>query len=103
MALLLVTASNLAAARVDLDTWLAPASGAGFGHVRADRELRLLLTAQATALVFFACVVPIEVVYAKETLDAGDAGFGALLSAWGVGIVGLDGLRAGAQDVDAGR
>ena len=59
----------------------------GLGHVRADRELRLLLTAQATALVFFACVVPIEVVYAKETLDAGDAGFGALLSAWGVGIV----------------
>jgi Transmembrane secretion effector len=86
VALLLFTASDLAAARVDLDTWLARVRR-GLGHVRADRELRLLLIAQAAALVFFACVVPIEVVYAKETLDAGDAGFGALLSAWGVGIV----------------
>jgi MFS family permease len=86
VALLLFTASDLAAARVDLDTWLARVRR-GLGHVRGDRELRLLLIAQATALVFFACVVPIEVVYAKETLDAGDAGFGALLSAWGVGII----------------
>jgi MFS family permease len=86
VALLLFTATDLAAARVDLDTWLARVRR-GLGHVRDDRELRLLLIAQAAALVFFACVVPIEVVYAKETLDAGDAGFGALLSAWGVGIV----------------
>jgi Transmembrane secretion effector len=86
VAVLLFTATDLAAARVDLDTWLARVRR-GLGHVRADRELRLLLVAQAAALVFFACVVPIEVVYAKETLDAGDAGFGALLSAWGVGIV----------------
>jgi MFS family permease len=86
VAVLLVTATDLAAARVDLDTWLARVRR-GLGHVGSHRDLRLLLVAQAAALVFFACVVPIEVVYAKETLDAGDAGFGALLSAWGVGIV----------------
>ena len=28
-------------------------------------------------------LIPIEVVFAKETLDAGDSGYGALLSAWG--------------------
>ena len=35
------------------------------------------------AFVFFAVVIPIEVVFAKETLDAGDAGYGALLASWG--------------------
>ena len=42
---------------------------------------------QAAAFVFFSLVLPIEIVYAKETLDAGDSGYGALLSAWGVGMV----------------
>jgi len=32
-------------------------------------------------------VLPIEIVYAKETLDVGDSGYGALLSAWGAGMV----------------
>jgi MFS family permease len=45
------------------------------------------MTAQAAAFVFFSLVLPIEIVYAKETLDAGDSGYGALLSAWGVGMV----------------
>jgi MFS family permease len=86
VALLLVRASELRSARVDLDSWMTRFRR-GLKHVGGRRDLRLLLAAQATAMVFFACVVPIEVVYAKETLEAGDAGFGALLSAWGVGIV----------------
>ena len=49
--------------------------------------LRRLLAAQALAFIFFALVIPIEVVFAKETLDAGDAGYGALLASWGVGMV----------------
>ena len=32
-------------------------------------------------------MIPIEIVYAKETLGAGDSGYGALLSAWGIGMV----------------
>ena len=32
-------------------------------------------------------MLPIEVVFAKETLDAGDAGYGLLLASWGVGMV----------------
>jgi len=59
----------------------------GLGYVRERVALRRLLAAQALAFVFFALVIPIEVVFAKETLEAGDAGYGALLASWGVGMV----------------
>jgi MFS family permease len=59
----------------------------GLDYVRDRAALRRLLAAQALAFVFFALVIPIEVVFAKETLDAGDAGYGALLASWGVGMV----------------
>ena len=49
--------------------------------------LRRLLLAQGAAFVFFAAVIPIEVIYAKETLGAGDSGYGLLLASWGVGMV----------------
>ena len=49
--------------------------------------VRHLLVAQAVALIFFAAVIPIEVVFVKRTLHGGDAGYGALLAAWGVGMV----------------
>ncbi len=45
------------------------------------------MVGQGTAFVFFAAVIPIEVIYAKETLDAGDAGYGLLLASWGAGMV----------------
>jgi MFS family permease len=32
-------------------------------------------------------VIPIEVIYAKESLGTSDAGFGILLASWGAGIV----------------
>ena len=49
--------------------------------------VRLLLIGQAIALVLFTLVVPIEVIYAKESLGTTDAGFGVLLASWGAGIV----------------
>jgi MFS family permease len=55
--------------------------------VRNRGVLLRLLSMQALAFVFFTLVLPIEIVYAKETLDAGDSGYGALLSSWGVGMV----------------
>jgi MFS family permease len=58
-----------------------------FAYVRERPPLRRLLTAQAAAFVFFALVLPIEVVFAKETLDAGDTGYGFLLASWGAGMV----------------
>ena len=60
---------------------------AALDHVRARRPLRVLLGAQAAALVFFAVVIPIEVAFAKRTLDSGDVGYAALLASWGVGMV----------------
>ena len=59
----------------------------GLDYVRGRVALRRLLAAQALAFVFFALVIPIEVVFAKQTLDAGDAGYGVLLASWGVGMV----------------
>jgi MFS family permease len=57
------------------------------GYVRGKIALRRLLAAQAAAFVFFALVLPIEVVFAKETLDAGDFGYGLLLASWGAGML----------------
>src|SRR5918992_7616 len=47
----------------------------------------LLLVGQAVALILFTLVIPIEVIYAKESLGTSDAGFGILLASWGAGIV----------------
>jgi MFS family permease len=60
---------------------------AGVRYVRNNPVLAQLLAAEAIVLVFFTVVIPIEIVYAKETLDAGDTGYGALLSSWGIGMV----------------
>ena len=49
--------------------------------------MRTLLVGQSLALICFTIVVPIEVIYAKESLGTTSAGFGVLLSAWGAGIV----------------
>jgi MFS family permease len=59
----------------------------GIAYVRGHRALGSLLAAQALAFIFFALVIPIEVVFAVETLGAGDAGYGILLASWGVGML----------------
>ncbi len=60
---------------------------AGLAYIREKVVLRRLLIAQGAAFVFFAAVIPVEVVYAKETLDAGDSGYGLMLASWGAGMV----------------
>lgn len=50
-------------------------------------NVRRLIIVEALALIFFNMIVPIEVVFAKHTLGVGDSGYGALLAAWGVGMV----------------
>ena len=60
---------------------------AGVAYLREKADLRRLLIAQGAAFVFFAAVVPVEVIYAKETLGTSDSGFGLLLASWGVGMV----------------
>ena len=60
---------------------------AGLAYIREKATLRRLLIAQGVAFVFFAAVIPVEVVYAKETLGASDSGYGLLLASWGAGMV----------------
>jgi Transmembrane secretion effector len=60
---------------------------AGMRFARRNASVRLLLVGQAIALVLFTLVIPIEVIYAKESLGTSDAGFGILLASWGAGIV----------------
>jgi MFS family permease len=60
---------------------------AGMRFARTNSLVRLLLGGQAVALVLFTLVIPIEVIYAKESLGTTDAGFGILLASWGAGIV----------------
>jgi MFS family permease len=60
---------------------------AGLTYIRERPTLKRLLFAQGAAFVFFAAVIPIEVIYSKQTLGAGDSGYGLLLASWGVGMV----------------
>lgn len=60
---------------------------AAWGHLQAAPALRGLLATEALAVVFFAAVEPVEVLFVKSTLNAGDRGFGFLTAAWGVGMV----------------
>jgi MFS family permease len=86
VAILLVTASGFPRAQPEAVAWMARLRGA-LEYVRGHAQLRRLIVAQAVAFVFFATVIPIEVVFAKRTLEAGDAGYGALLASWGTGMV----------------
>ena len=54
-------------------------------HLQAVPALRALFVTEAVAMVFFASVEPVEVLYTKSTLNAGDFGFGLLVATWGVG------------------
>ena len=60
---------------------------AGLAYIREKPTLRRLLLAQGAAFVFFSAVIPVEVVFAKETLGAGDSGYGLMLASWGAGMV----------------
>lgn len=60
---------------------------AGLAHIKNRATLRRLLLAQAAAFVFFSAVIPVEVIFAKETLGVGDTGYGILLASWGAGMV----------------
>ena len=96
VALMLATARALPASPAAEDGWVARLRGA-LDHVRRRRLLLGLLVSQAVASLFFYAVVPIEVVYAKQTLSAGDSGYGWLLAAWGAGMIAGGFLFAAAQ------
>jgi MFS family permease len=60
---------------------------AGLAYIRNKTLLRRVLVAQGVAFIFFAAVLPVEVVYVKETLESTDTGYGLMLASWGLGMV----------------
>ena len=82
----IATAPGLPRGEIEPAPW-ASRLREGLDYVRSDPRLVTLLGGQAVVLLLLTMATPIEVVYAKETLDAGDAGLGALLAAWGSGMV----------------
>jgi MFS family permease len=60
---------------------------AGLAYIRRQAVLRRILIAQGLAFVFFAAVLPVEVIYVKETLGSNDTGYGLMLASWGLGMV----------------
>jgi hypothetical protein len=77
---------GLPPAEVEPEHWLARLRD-GMRFVRAERLVRILLVGQAVALILFTLIIPIEVVYAKASLETTSTGYGILLAAWGAGIV----------------
>ncbi|WP_231379216.1 MFS transporter [Candidatus Solirubrobacter pratensis] len=75
-----------ARAESDQERWLDRFRD-GLAYARGSVRTRVLLTGQSLALICFTLVVPIEVIYAKESLGTTSAGFGVLLAAWGAGIL----------------
>jgi Transmembrane secretion effector len=56
-------------------------------HINEAPSLRALLATEVVALLFIQAAGPIEVIYTKGTLHAGDRGYGLLVTAWGGGAV----------------
>jgi MFS family permease len=98
VALTLLSARSLPHVKSEPDPWRARIRE-GLAYVARRVVLRRLLIAQAVAFVFFTAVLPIEIVYVKDTLDASSSGYGALLAAWGAGMVGGSLVFAGARHV----
>jgi predicted MFS family arabinose efflux permease len=61
--------------------------GRGLAHLRSDAVLARLMIIQAIGLCVFTISIPVEVVYAQHTLNAGADGYGLLLGVWGGGAI----------------
>jgi MFS family permease len=101
VALLIAAAPGLPRAEPAAARWVERLK-AGLRYVRERPVLRRLIAAEGAAFVFFYVVIPIEVVFAKETLGAGDAGYGALLASWGAGMAAGGVLFAAVRRVPLG-
>ena len=85
IAALLAATTNLPAVEVSREPFRERFS-AGLRYARSHPAVRLLLVGQAIALVLFTLIIPIEIIYAKESLGTTSAGYGVLLASWGAGI-----------------
>ena len=58
----------------------------GFVFLAGDHLLRLVMLVAFASLLFMTASAPAEVFFAKDVLGVGDAGFGALWTAWFAGM-----------------
>lgn len=86
IAAMLASTRGLPAVEIDRERFVERFRN-GLRYARQNVPVRTLLMGQAIAMVLFTMIIPIEVIYAKESLDTTSAGFGILLAAWGAGIV----------------
>jgi MFS family permease len=86
VAVVLATCSRLPQTDSEPEPFLAR-TRAGLRYARTNRVARFLIGGESLAVIFFTLIVPIEIVYAAETLGTDDLGYGILLSSWGAGIV----------------
>jgi len=93
MALMLATTRGLPATTPDRP---APRRRvrAALDYVKGRPSIRALLGVVWVGVLFYTMSIPAEVVFAQRTLHAGAGGYGALLSAWGVGAVVGSGVYA---------
>jgi MFS family permease len=75
----------------------------GLRYAVRHRRVRELLIWQTVTLVLFTLVVPIEIVFVKAQLHAGNAGYGALLGSWGAGMIAGAGLFTVAHRIRVGK
>jgi len=100
IAVILAATRDLPAPSGEREPWVAHLRS-GLRFARTQPRVRLLLGGQAIALVLFTLIIPIEVIYAKESLGTTSAGFGVLLASWGAGIVAGSLLYVGLRDHSA--
>jgi predicted MFS family arabinose efflux permease len=86
IAVVLATCRALPRSDSEPEPFLARARD-GLRYARTNKVARALIGGEGVAVVLFTLIVPIEIIYAAETLDADDLGYGILLSSWGAGIV----------------
>ena len=86
IALVLARTRGLPTAQLERQRWKERFQG-GLAFARSNPLVRLLLVGEGLALIFFTLIIPIEVIYVRESLDSTSAGFGLLVAAWGAGIV----------------
>ena len=87
IAVVLATCTTLPASEESEPEPMLQRAREGLRWARTNRVARFLICGEALAVIFFTLIVPIEIVYAAETLETDDLGYGILLSAWGAGIV----------------
>ncbi len=58
----------------------------GFAFLFRDRVLAAVMAAGFVSFLLFAASTPAEVFFARDDLDAGELGYGALITAWTIGM-----------------